>query len=803
MATENGTSYVAIAGSFGADPSVNPSLWQVLASSASAGAQGVGGAAGGPGATGPTGFAGPLGPVGPAGDSGATGNPGMTGPTGFGGNDGATGDTGAPGPAGPSGVAGSTGGLGATGATGLTGAAGVTGSDGTAGTTGDPGDTGPTGAAGINWRGGWLPDGMYNPGDTVSENGSSYQAVVANTEDDPSTSVDGSWKLLASAGNSPGQAATGAQGGPGATGSTGNMGAAGATGPTGVPGIPFLGSWSSATAYVAGDAVNEAGTSYLALLANTNVDPAGSVQAADGNWAVLAQGQVGAGGAMGAVGATGATGPTGDPGATGAQGIQWLGNWTPREYMPGQGASYLGASYLSLSTNFTGVDPATDVQDGDGNWLLLVASGGTGATGPIGSQGPVGPAGAAGPAGPANPGVAVQQPWDGATSYVVGDIVSESGVSYVAASPSMGDDPSLGSGSWAVLAAFGTTGPVGQDGADGDTGFTGPTGDTGPAGAAGILGSTSWTNGGSYLLTTDLVGVATYVPAGPFQAGSNVPDQTDIAVTSSTLAVTPALTDIGQQFTAGVTGSLTGVQLNAFVGSAITGDVTVVVTEVATSTTLYTQSGYTVDGTSSIAPVLAIDPPVSITAGVQYAFDLQFVSQSISIYVTLTSYYGGQGDVFSGGMTYTGTSLLFQTLVSTNLSPGLVVTSNYNVGINTSSPSVALDVAGDVRADTVAMTSDVRLKKNIEPVTDAMGRLETLQGYSYERIGSGASSRRRIGVIAQDVQSVFPEAVGQNSNGYLAVDYAALSAPLIESIKTLKHEHEALRKRLDRLERER
>ncbi len=53
----------------------------------------------------------------------------------------------------------------------------------------------------------------------------------------------------------------------------------------------------------------------------------------------------------------------------------------------------------------------------------------------------------------------------------------------------------------------------------------------------------------------------------------------------------------------------------------------------------------------------------------------------------------------------------------------------------------------------------------------------------------------RVGVIAQDVQAVLPEAISiiDPENGYLAVNYTSLIPLLIEAVKTLKTENEALK----------
>jgi hypothetical protein len=73
-------------------------------------------------------------------------------------------------------------------------------------------------------RGAWASGVMYNPRDSVSYAGSSYVALLRNTNAPPT--VKYTWQLLA------------ARGATGATGVAGNRGAVGPTGPTGPPGAP-------------------------------------------------------------------------------------------------------------------------------------------------------------------------------------------------------------------------------------------------------------------------------------------------------------------------------------------------------------------------------------------------------------------------------------------------------------------------------------------------------------------------------------------------------------------------------------
>jgi len=112
---------------------------------------------------------------------------------------------------------------------------------------------------------------------------------------------------------------------------------------------------------------------------------------------------------------------------------------------------------------------------------------------------------------------------------------------------------------------------------------------------------------------------------------------------------------------------------------------------------------------------------------------------------------------------------------------------------------LSLDVEGDVWARGVKLTSDARLKENIRPIENALDKTAGINGVSYTLRGS---DEVRLGVVAQNVQQSIPEAVSvsDESTGYLGVDYLALVPVLIEAVKELKAENEALQRRLDTLE---
>ncbi len=119
------------------------------------------------------------------------------------------------------------------------------------------------------------------------------------------------------------------------------------------------------------------------------------------------------------------------------------------------------------------------------------------------------------------------------------------------------------------------------------------------------------------------------------------------------------------------------------------------------------------------------------------------------------------------------------------------------VGIGTSDPQCELDIAAILCVYTISSNSDRRYKRNIAEIDDALAKLSQLRGVSYDYDlenfpQRGFSENRQIGLIAQEVQAVFPELVTESSNGYLSVDYSRLAAVLIAALKELSEELQQL-----------
>jgi len=127
----------------------------------------------------------------------------------------------------------------------------------------------------------------------------------------------------------------------------------------------------------------------------------------------------------------------------------------------------------------------------------------------------------------------------------------------------------------------------------------------------------------------------------------------------------------------------------------------------------------------------------------------------------------------------------------------MIVTQDGRVGINRTAPGHLLDVNGNIRATTLILTSDGGLKKEIQPVNNALDKISQLRGVSFEWKDDSANiDRKHMGVIAQEVETVFPEVV-YGKDGDKAVDYPSLIAPMIEAIKELKTSNETLKQKLE------
>lgn len=135
-------------------------------------------------------------------------------------------------------------------------------------------------------------------------------------------------------------------------------------------------------------------------------------------------------------------------------------------------------------------------------------------------------------------------------------------------------------------------------------------------------------------------------------------------------------------------------------------------------------------------------------------------------------------------------------------SPGnlILAPNGGKIGIGETAPANTLEVkvGGTTLADAWTVRSSQRFKTNIQPLLGALEKVEQLRGVSYDRKDDG---RHEIGVIAEETAMVMPEVVSRDpqTNEVQGVDYARLSALLIEAVKTQQAEIKQLQDRLDEL----
>ncbi len=141
-------------------------------------------------------------------------------------------------------------------------------------------------------------------------------------------------------------------------------------------------------------------------------------------------------------------------------------------------------------------------------------------------------------------------------------------------------------------------------------------------------------------------------------------------------------------------------------------------------------------------------------------------------------------------------------VIGSSTATRFIVTKPGNVGIGTTSPTAQLHTTGTVRfsgfgagslqtdsSGNVSASSDARLKNIVSAfaTTSTITKLRQLNGilYKWNEISGLDQTNNYVGFTAQNVEEQFPDLVGENPNGYKSLNYAALTVPIVESIKEL------------------
>jgi hypothetical protein len=119
-----------------------------------------------------------------------------------------------------------------------------------------------------------------------------------------------------------------------------------------------------------------------------------------------------------------------------------------------------------------------------------------------------------------------------------------------------------------------------------------------------------------------------------------------------------------------------------------------------------------------------------------------------------------------------------------------------NVGsISTTGISATGDITttADMYASGYYYSSDERLKENITEINNAVSLVKSLDGVSFNW---KENDEKSMGLIAQDVEKIFPEIVSVNAEGYKSVQYGVLVAVLIEAVKEQQKEIDELKEQI-------
>ena len=197
-------------------------------------------------------------------------------------------------------------------------------------------------------------------------------------------------------------------------------------------------------------------------------------------------------------------------------------------------------------------------------------------------------------------------------------------------------------------------------------------------------------------------------------------------------------------------------------------------------------------------PVITLNVPTASATNRGALSSADWTTFNNKLSTAVTSAVAGTGVTVSGA---TG---------AVTFSIGQAVATSSNVQFNSLGVGTAGSAtAGEIRATnnvTAYYASDRKWKENIKPINGALEKVQFIGGKTFDWTQEYTDSHGGIdgyfiikedfGVIAQDVQQVFPQAVRTRKDGTLAVDYAKLSALALQAIAELSTKVSNLERKL-------
>jgi hypothetical protein len=142
-----------------------------------------------------------------------------------------------------------------------------------------------------------------------------------------------------------------------------------------------------------------------------------------------------------------------------------------------------------------------------------------------------------------------------------------------------------------------------------------------------------------------------------------------------------------------------------------------------------------------------------------------------------------------------------------NPSTRTVTSNNVNIVVSLGVGTAPSGTTGQIRATndiTAYFSSDIRLKTNIIQIKNALEKINSIRGVEFDWTDDYLQNhggedgyfvrKHDVGVIAQEIEKVLPEVVGERDDGIKAVKYDRVVSLLIEAVKELSAEIEILKK---------